>query len=396
MDAHQQGLDIAERIILYLDGKLEGEELERFQLWLDEDEANRILFERLRNASHLENKLDFLSKVDTASAWQKVERQIIPQTGFSIVKRWMPYAAAAVLLLAIGWAVIHNSVDGSVPAVAEQGIPKGVSKQVPEEDKTRLELKDGSVIILDNVANGVVYEEGGIRVAKQDGEIIYEVLPVAGNTEVTYNTLSTPTGGKIRIVLPDGSRTWLNAASSLRFPTAFTGKERRVELNGEGYFEIERKDGIPFRVETGNSSIEVLGTHFNVMAYDNEGVVRTTLMEGSVKVHKGNVSRLLKPGFAASVKGDDIDVAPADVEGALAWKNGQFYFRETNLQSIMHEMERWYGLDVHYVGDVKDERFSGSIPRTAHVSEVLEMLTLTHTVKFTVEGKKVTVRPYQR
>jgi len=396
MDAHQKGLDIAERIIRYLEGKLEGEELDRFELWLEEDANNRLLFERLQNATHLQEKFDFLGQVDTPSAWEKVVQQIEPQKKMvPFIKRFIPYAAAAVLILAIGWTVMHYSSSSANPVVAKVETQKETPVQpIEAQNKTRLELEDGSIIVLDSIENGVVYEEGGVRVAKKDGELVYEVLPAVSNNEVAYNVLSTPTGGKIRIVLPDGSRSWLNAASSLRFPTAFLGNERKVELTGEAYFEIDHMESVPFRVQAGSSTVEVLGTHFNIMAYENEGVVRTTLLEGSVKVNSGNVNKILKPGFAASVKGEAIDVARADLEGAIAWKKGQFYFRETNLQSIMQEMERWYGLEVHYVGKVKEERFSGTIPRTAHVSELLEMLALTNTVKFTLEGKKVTVRPY--
>lgn len=393
MDIQPQGWEAADRILRYLQGELRGEELERFEQWLAADPENRRLFEKLRDASVLQEGLDFMSTVDVAAAWQKVAQQTVPRKVVALRTRLLPYAAA--LLLLAGGAAVYFSGPRQQPGKTAQMAPKPVAADTAAgAGKTRLVLADGSVIVLDDATNGTLREEGGIRVRKKDGGIVYEVLPGVAGGAVTYNTLSTPAGGQIRIVLPDGSRAWLNAASSLRFPTAFRGKERKVELTGEGYFEVTPDKTMPFRVETRGAGIEVLGTHFNIMAYENEGVVRTTLLEGSVKVHRGGEGRLLRPGYAASINGEAIRVAPADVEEAVAWKEGRFQFHETDLQTIMRQVERWYGVEVHYTAGVKDERFSGTIPRSATAAQVLEMLELTRTVKFTMEGKKITARPY--
>jgi transmembrane sensor len=394
MDIQPQGWEAADRVLRYLQGDLHGEELRAFEQWLAEDPRNRQLVEKLQDSQVLQEGLDFMSTVDTEGAWQKVALRTERQGKVrSLGARFLPYAAA--LLLLAGGAAVYFSTRPPGPASIARQVPARPSVDTTANaDKTRLVLADGSVIVLDAAANGTLRQEGGVRVAKKDGEIVYEVLPGAGATAAAYHTLSTPAGGQIRIVLPDGSRAWLNAASSLRFPSAFHGGERKVALTGEGYFEVAPNKAMPFRVETRGGAIEVLGTHFNVMAYDNEGVVRTTLLEGSVKVGRGAESRVLKPGYAASIQGEAISVAAADVEEAVAWKEGRFQFHQTGLQTIMRQLERWYGVEVHYTAGVKEERFSGTIPRSATAAQVLEMLELTRTVKFTMEGKKITARPY--
>jgi transmembrane sensor len=214
------------------------------------------------------------------------------------------------------------------------------------------------------------------------------------SSEVVYNTISTPRGGQYQLMLADGSKVWLNAASSLRFPASFVGKERKVELLGEAYFEVAKNAKMPFKVKVNGMEVEVLGTHFNINSYENESTIRTTLLEGSVKINKNNSSSLLKPGQQAQMnKAGEIKIInDADVEEAIAWKEGKFQFDRADIHDIMRQLTRWYDVDVEYKGTVSSH-FGGTISRDVNLSQVLNMLHLTGEVKFQVEDRKVVVMP---
>jgi ferric-dicitrate binding protein FerR (iron transport regulator) len=203
-------------------------------------------------------------------------------------------------------------------------------------------------------------------------------------------------GGQYQLLLPDGSKVWLNSGSSIRFPTAFIGKERVVELKGEAFFDIKENKKMPFIVRTNNSmDIKVLGTQFNVMAYEDEKSINTTLLEGSVQILKETGSTYLEPGQAAVLnKGSGkIKVAPADIEDAVAWKNGYFIFSNENIESIMRKVSRWYNVEIEYQGNLNNKDFVGTISRDKNISELLKMLELTGAIHFRIEGRRVTVMP---
>jgi ferric-dicitrate binding protein FerR (iron transport regulator) len=265
----------------------------------------------------------------------------------------------------------------------------------PGGNRAILTLPNGRTIVLDSAANGKLAQLGNVKVVKmQDGRLGYEG---AGATvdEVLYNTVSTPYGGKYEVVLSDGTKVWLNAASTLVFPTAFKGATREVSLKGEGYFEVAPNASHPFIVKVGNMKVGVLGTSFNIMAYEDEAAVRTTLVEGAVRVGSGGVSKTLgigEQGVWDKKEGMEV-VHDADVETALAWKNGLLQFHSAGMQVIMRQLARWYNVQVVYASDdIKNESFSGSIPSSEHISQVLKMLELTGTVHFDVTGQMVTVR----
>jgi ferric-dicitrate binding protein FerR (iron transport regulator) len=274
-------------------------------------------------------------------------------------------------------------------------------------NKATLTLANGAKIILDHAENGVLAEQFGIRARKtREGQVVFD-LSTRQSSSVdrqtkAYNTITTPRGGEYQVILPDGSKVWLNAASSLRFPAFFADKERIVELNGEAYFEVVKlsstsaKNGknIPFRVRSGIHVVDVLGTHFNIKAYSDEAAVTTTLIEGSVKVSKSTApeSTLLKPGQQAKV-GSSIQVSSVDPTEAIAWKDGYFNFSRENIESIMRSISRWYNVDVKYEKNVTREEFVGSVSRYKNVSEVLDMLQLTGAVHFKMEGRRITVMP---
>lgn len=261
----------------------------------------------------------------------------------------------------------------------------------PGINKATLTLADGSSIILDDTKDGALAQQGGAKVIKIGGKISYHTTNKTSAIE--YNTITTPRGGQYQVELPDGSRVWINAASSLRFPTAFTGKDRRVEINGEAYFEVAKNKSMPFIVTVGNAEVQVLGTHFNVMAYDDEGTVNTTLLEGSVKFVSGDKISVLKPGQQSQLSKDGQLklVSNVDVDKIIAWKNGLFVFDNSDLTTVMRQLSRWYDIDVIYRTRTVTTSFIGEVPRVSRLSDVLKVIELTSKLHFDIVGKKVIV-----
>lgn len=274
----------------------------------------------------------------------------------------------------------------------------------PGANKAILTLADGSQISLDDAAEGFVASQGSTSITKtEDGQIVYEKNQQAlkgMNASLAANTIKTPKGGRYTISLPDGSKVWLNSASSLTYPTTFASSERKVKLIGEAYFEIARNKKVPFRVESNNQTVEVLGTHFNINSYEDEAFIKTTLLEGSVRIilksAKPN-AQLLKPGEQSltSATQSDIRVQHTDTEKAIAWKNGYFKFKNTPIKDIMREIERWYDVELVYDGKLAPDEFTGYISNNVKISSVLKMLEESGGIKFTVKGRKLKVKSIQ-
>ncbi|MBI3139129.1 MAG: FecR domain-containing protein [Sphingobacteriales bacterium] len=319
-------------------------------------------------------------------------------------RRWqIPAAAILLLVITAGiYALLQaKPVQQELANTKEPATPVKVDI-APGGDKAVLILADGSSIILDSATDGMLTRQGTIKVEKlNNGQLAYVSggKLITENDEAFYNTIRTPRGGQYQVTLSDGTKVWLNAASSIRFPVLFSGAERKVEITGEAYFEVAKNVNRPFKVRASSSEIEVLGTHFNVNAYDDEATIKTTLLEGMVKVsvpanaEKGT-TRFLKPGQQSGVtKAGDISVLNnADTEEAVAWKNGRFQFRSADLKSILRQISRWYDVDVIYKGNV-NLHFSGQLTRNEYVSSVFEKLALTGEVHFKIDGKKVIVSP---
>lgn len=311
--------------------------------------------------------------------------------------RWF---AAAAIVIAIGTIVlmnIHRQSKPTEPVVAKSP----VNDVLPGGNRATLQLANGQVINLDSAANGSLATQGNATIEKlADGQIAYNIEGKWA-TEVLYNTMSTPPGGQYKLKLPDGTDVWLNAASSITYPTAFVGRERTVTISGEAYFEVTKNRSKPFRVKVNDMEVEVLGTHFNLNAYKDEAAIKTTLLEGSVKVTQPAIgnrqSAMLKPGEQASVsqpsqKSQSIIVQTADLDQVMAWKNGLFNFNKVSLQDVMKQIARWYDVDVVYQGEIRPRKFGGEIQRDLYLSEVLEGLKETE-IHFKIEGKKLIVLP---
>ncbi|HEX2536291.1 MAG TPA: FecR domain-containing protein [Chitinophagaceae bacterium] len=318
------------------------------------------------------------------------------ENGGTVLRLWpRRLAVAALVLLMAGAAVVYyngRSRPGGGTPVARLPIPP--TDLAPGGNKALLTLADGRTLVLDSAADGTLARQGGTQVIKlNDGRLAYRnEAPGAGAPG--YNTLRTPKGGQYQVTLPDGSTVWLNAATTLKFPAAFTGSERRVELEGEAYFEITPDKTKPFTVHTPEGSVQVLGTHFNVNAYSDEAACRTTLLEGRVAVSASGNRVQLRPGQEAAIApgSGSIKVGAADVEEAVAWKNGYFSFDNADLPAVMRQVARWYDVEVVYEGSPPAERFTGEVPRGSKASEVLKILELSN-IRFRIEGKKIIVKP---
>lgn len=368
----------------YFEKTASREELDELMVLLDQpenaDAVNLLMEEAYRN---FEPKRNVFDDAQSETLLANI------QAAHTTLKRrfiwWQAIAAAIVLFIFAGWWML----DRQSPAVTASRLQK--NDVPPGSNKAILSLADGTVVTLDSAGNQVI-RQGATTISQHNGQLLY----ASGNTNaatVSYNTLTTPRGGQFQVTLPDGSKVWLNAASSLRFPTAFTGGERRVEMTGEVYFEIAKNARKPFRVTVNDMTVEVLGTHFNVKAYTDEKTIATTLLEGSVQLTKGAEKVAIKPGEQAqwASGGKAFVIGHPELDQVMAWKNGYFRFDGENIVDIMKQLSRWYDVDAVYAGNMTMKDYSAYISRNSNISEVLKMLELTEEVSFKIEGKKITV-----
>ena len=323
----------------------------------------------------------------------KIKADSKPARRYVIPLRKIAVAASVIGLLLLSALLLFNlnTSKGTLNAkVNEQRFKNDV---LPGGDKATLTLADGSTVILDEAKNGILAQQGSSKIIKVGAKLLYD--PTDKNSkDVVYNTISTPKGGQYQLELPDGSLVWLNATSSIHFPTLFAGKERRVEITGEAYFEVAKNRDMPFIVSVNGAEVQVLGTHFNVNAYSDEDNVKTTLLEGSVRFVHGVNADMLKPGQQSQLAGDGQVkvVSNVDVDEVVAWKNGMFDFENAGIETVMRQLSRWYDVEIEYKGKT-DDLFVAEIRRNNKLSDVLKALELTGQVKFEIQGKKIIVMP---
>jgi transmembrane sensor len=308
-------------------------------------------------------------------------------------RRWVWIAASLLLVVAtaglfiIGKHSSKSTIGGAHVTTPQNDVMPGTSGAI-------LRLEDGSSIVLDNASNGNLVQQGNTLVVKSGAAISYVGKDGQQENQLHYNTVETPRGRQYQLVLQDGTKVWLNAASSIKFPVAFIGNERTVEITGEAYFEVARNREKPFHVTCNGSVIEVLGTHFNVNAYADEETMNTTLLEGSVRIVKGSSEKTIKPGEQAQI-GSDGNLRTAlnvNVDEVVAWKNNAFLFDNTDVKKLMRQLSRWYNVDIVFKGATEEPlSFNGSISRASNLSIVLKMLESTGDVKFTIDGNKLIV-----
>ena len=335
---------------------------------------------------------------ETSSKLFKAIHDKIRAESAPVKRRVIPLRKIAVAASVIGLLLLSTFILFKNTA-SEENVKAGVNEQrfendvSPGGDKAILTLADGSSIILDEAQNGTLAQQGSSKIIKLDGKLMYDQAN-KNSGEVVYNTISTPSGGQYQLELPDGSMVWLNSTSSIHFPTAFVGKERRIEITGEAYFEIAKNPDMPFIVSVNGAEVRVLGTHFNVNAYSDEENIKTTLLEGSVRFVHGNSTSLLKPGQQSQLSTDGVVnvVSNVDVEKVVAWKNGMFDFENAGIETVMRQLSRWYDVAIEYRGK-SDDLFIAEMRRNIKLSDALKALELTGKVKFEIQGRKIIVMP---
>lgn len=372
----------------YLDGKCTPGEAEALMAWLQENGHHKALLQQMQ--AEFSQTVNTPHKIDPGIS-ERIEARLLQQIGTPKIVRmrrrrnWMA-AATVAALIAAGALYLLTRETAQTPQLASQSkiiAPKDIA---PGSSKAVLTLADGSTVTLDSAGNQVI-QQGQTLVQLNNGRLEYDADDIG--QAVGYNTLSVPRGGQFTIVLPDGSRVWLNSASRLRYPTAFSGSMRQVELEGQGYFEVRKDAQRPFIVKTGKLDVEVLGTGFDVMAYPDEKSINTTLVEGAVKVKDVTLS----PGQQARMEYSTgrIQVAPVDIQQVIAWKTGFFEFDNAHLSDIMRQAARWYDLDIVMDTKGNDKTYGGRISRNLPLSELLNMLEA-NGARFDLQGRKLIVQ----
>lgn len=365
------------------EGSITDQELTEFNQWYD---------------SFDDTILDEASDESVTQLKQRLYTNVVNKENIPLIqsvksfKLWYRIAAAAAILIVLSTGIYLISAN------KKQEIKDTLVKEdvKPGGNRALLTLADGTTIVIDDALDGKLAEQSGVVITKtKDGQLVYQFKDTNNSDKVLgaqFNTISTPKGGQYQVNLPDGTQVWLNAATSLKFPVTFANlKERKVELNGEAYFEVKKDKHKPFKVASDRQEVEVLGTHFNINTYKNELSSKTTLLEGSVQLHAAKAGDLkLKPGEQSVLSDKGVDVNKVNTEEVIAWKNGNFLFNDESLVSIMRQLERWYDVSVDY-STVPYTHYNGGISKNVNLSEVLKMLEVTGNLKFKIEKNNIKV-----
>jgi ferric-dicitrate binding protein FerR (iron transport regulator) len=384
---------IAYLIQRYLDGTCTLAEKEELADWANQPQQEESLLEELRAAWHQYEPDDAL-KAFATPAVDRIEQRLFPGrqqpapvSRLRSIRKWSAIAAAAILLIIAGIAIWKTQQPSQQPPVAV------VQDAAPGGHKATLTLGSGQRIVLDTAANGQLALQGTVAISKQaNGRIAYAPSAAAASAAVVYNTLSTPRGGHYRLTLPDGTQVWLNAASSITYPVAFTGAQRKVTITGEAYFEVQKDPAHPFIVSKDDVDITVLGTHFNVNAYTDEPDLQVTLLEGAVRVAKPGSQLTLRPGQQAKVTTVVTLNGHPNTEAVMAWKNGTFNFNDKPVATSLRQLSRWYDVDIVYQGPVPNVNIAGEMGMDLNLSQVITVLQKMG-VHVNLEGKNLIILP---
>lgn len=386
--------EIARLIAMEVSGELTDDEKQVLKSWIEEDSGNEELYARIHNSGNYQARTSEYRDIDSQVTWELLSPKLEEKRKIFIYKRILLYAASIMVpILLIGSAYFYffrNSPEQPKP-VAE------VKTMSPGSTKAVLILDNGKSVVLDSAQNLSIVEKDGTQIEKSGGELNYITSSSRGNERPIYNTINIPRGGEYHLVLSDGTEVYLNAMSSIRYPVKFTGDTREVELHGEAYFEVTKDPKCPFIVKTHEINIQVLGTSFNLNAYDNTEEIVTTLVEGRVKINAGknDESRVLMPNEQATfhVKGGTTEINKVDVNLYTAWKDGNLIFYNNRLEDIMTTLTRWYAADVLYAdASVKDLRFSGNLNRRGDIKQILDIMQSTGRIKIEINQNTILFR----
>jgi transmembrane sensor len=386
----------AEILFRYLKDELSEDEIKLLNEWANQSQENRALLDEVRDRETLLSDFRVFTEKNWETAFERLsETGVVFNQVVPIKQRsYRRYLVAAAVFLSVAVGTYIFVIDRKKLIIADKENTVEVTDVSPGQYKARLTLEDGSTIVLDSAALGKLAQQGNVEILNKDGKLVYvpSTTDAAKGAGIAYNTLTTAKGETFGTQLSDGSKIWLNAGSSVRYPVAFTGDVRRVEITGEAYFEVAHSNK-PFFVSVRGMEVQVLGTVFNINAYMDEEVIKITLAEGKVKVKSDQAIMVLRPGQQAQATKAGLKLKEnADVEQALAWKNGFFQFDNDNLKTVMRQLGRWYDVTVIYEGAVPDISFVGEIQMQSKLSEVLELLKKNE-VHFRLEGKRLIVSP---
>lgn len=399
MQNHTNTFKIAKLLIKYLEGNLSEAEKQHMGNWLKADSKNERLFQKLQTDEYLKKELKLLHSFDEQKAFNKIHEKInkispVVPLKRNRIKRMIGAAAAVIIIVASASIFFLNSPKqqsgNMVQVEGEPALPD--EKIMPGGNKATLTLSDGSVISLNDTENGVVTQEGNVDIVKlKDGQIAYGKTENTSK-EILYNIVTTPKGGKYNLTLADGTKVWLNAASSLRFPASFSGNDRRVEMEGEVYFDIAEDLIHPFIVMVNGAEILVTGTEFNVDAYRDESSMKITLLEGKVSLKNKDDQTNLTPGEQAEIAGAGkfIIHKNTNIEEVVAWKEGLFYFNKADIKTVMKQISRWYDVEVEFKDTGKRKLFKGEMQRDLELSQVIKILNKHH-IDIELSGRKMIV-----
>jgi ferric-dicitrate binding protein FerR (iron transport regulator) len=387
----QQARRIIYLITRFIDGSIDFAELQELDSWRKEKPRHEALFQKSIDREKLAKAIEEMQGYDTEGSLEQLMQKIKKQEAKRqvVTRLWQKLLVAAISLSLIGTFCYqyfyHKSPQNTLAINPHPNfIPSGSNKAI-------LTLANGQKIDLDDSKAGTIARQSGAIIQKKNGGLITYV-PSRNTTDTTtsYNLIETPRGGQYRLQLPDGTKVWLNAASSLKFPSNFKRKQRIVTLTGEGYFEVVHNAKQPFIVKTNSETITDIGTTFNVNTYIDEPHNTTTLIEGSILLAAENKKAVLKPGQQAIVGSRNITISQGDLRIATAWKDGQFRFHKTDIRNVLRQVSRWYNISIEYQGAAPDITISGGISRQEDLSAVLKILQLSE-VHFIQQDHKLII-----
>lgn len=375
---------ISELIVKHLKGQLDANQENELRKWLKKP-GKKERFDQIVSKERILQKSFDYDEFNQEAAWTKLDKQIKPKLDY---KKWLAYAAVLFIPLAIGFLLLQKTPEYETGLAEVQKIEPGSSNAV-------IYFSNGEIVDLSKDTSGVIRSKENLLVERDSNQLKINDEELLAGQLGKMNRIVTPIGGEYQVVLPDGTKVWMNANSYLEFPSKFSIKERKVIAKGELYFDVERNKEWPFVVATKGMELRVLGTEFNVRAYEDEEEILSTLVEGSVQVNNSlGEEIILNPGYQAIIKRNDNSLTNvlANIEEVTAWKNGQFIFDNRRLENIMYDLARWYDIKVFFANaTVKDKNFSVDVQRYGNIEDILKLIEGTGDAQFTIKGNVITV-----